>query len=129
VKKEKLNMPELKNPAVMKRDLDVDEAQVKSDTIVAATLYLKDLDDAERAFLAICQRIFRRHSGCASPFEDFFVGLVASVECNYWPTPGGVAHELETFRRDFDDMSVWARRFVEAYPERHSAQQMEAAHV
>jgi len=106
-------MPELKNPAVMKRDLDVDEAQVKSDTIVAATLYLKDLDDAERAFLAICQRIFRRHSGCTSPFEEFFVGLVASVECNYWPTPGGVAHELETFRRDFDDMSVWARRFVE----------------
>ena len=83
---------------------------------VAATLDLKDSSDAERAFLATCQKIYRRDHGCVTPFEQFFWGLVVLAENDLWPTPDRVACELATFRDDFDDMDKWARVFVETYP-------------
>jgi hypothetical protein len=82
----------------------------------AATLNLKNLDETERAFLATCQKIYRRHSGCTSPFEEFFRILVLNVEHDTWPTPDDVSHELESFKRDFEDMDERARIFVESYP-------------
>jgi hypothetical protein len=103
------------------------------DARIAATLDLKDLGDSERAFLATCQKLYRRHSGCTSPFEEFFWSLVLDVERGHWPTPDDVARELETFKDDFDDMSRWARYFLEAYPEvpakDETEQPKEAAHA
>ena len=70
----------------------VDDAAARTARI-AATLDLKGLSDSERAFLATCQRIYRRHSGFTSPFEEFFWTLVISVEFGSWPTPDDVADE------------------------------------
>ncbi len=94
-----------------KEDFDASNARV------AATLDLQDLDVLERAFLATCQKIYRRDSGSTSPFENFFFSLVVRVESGRWPTPDEVASELEEFREDLDLMRKWTRSFLEAYPE------------
>ena len=83
---------------------------------LAAALLTADLPVSERAFLAACQRIYRRHSGCTSPFENFFWSLVQSVQHDTWPTPENVARDFDTFKDDFETMDRWARLFVEAYP-------------
>jgi len=93
-----------------------EETIVAREVLIAATLDLKDLGDRERAFLAICQKIYRRHSGCTSPFENFFWSLVFSIERGHWPTPDDVEHDLGTFKDDFEDMSRQARYFAESYP-------------
>jgi hypothetical protein len=85
---------------------------------IAATLDLTDLRDAERAFLATCQKIARRHTGDNSPFEHFFYTLVHWVELERWPMPGDVAAELEIFRRNFEDMRANAATFLATRSER-----------
>ncbi len=84
---------------------------------LASTLDLKNLDDVERAFLATCQKIERRFTGCNSPFEEFFHNLVRCVQRSEWPTPEDAAAELDTFREHFDDMRRDAAWFLEAYPQ------------
>jgi hypothetical protein len=85
------------------------------DARIAATLDLKGLDDSERAFLATCQMILRRWTGCNAPFEEFFRCLVLRVESNMWPTPEDVERELKTFKENFEDMRRDARNFLETY--------------
>ena len=87
---------------------------------IGATLDLVDLNDHERAFLATCQRIHRRETGCNSPFEEFFDNLVVTVQWR-WPSPDDVASYLEEFRQNFTDMKRDARQFMEAYPEKAAA--------
>lgn len=70
----------------------------------------------EERFLAICQDLFRRHAGCASPFEQFICGLVRQVGNGMWPTPDDVVADLEEFRECWIDMRRDAQRFIEAYP-------------
>jgi len=86
------------------------------DARLASTLDLKDLSDREGAFLATCQKIYRRDFGCVTPFEEFFWSLVINVEDDRWPTPDDVARELAIFRENFEDMDKWARVFVASYP-------------
>ena len=93
---------------------------------IAATLDLKGLSDSERAFLATCQRIYRRHTGCTSPFENFFWSLAFSVQCGNWPTPDDVAEELGSFKENFADVVRWAHDFYEAYPAKSTT---EASHA
>jgi len=97
-----------------------EERYAERNAEVAATLDLIGLDDAERAFLATCQKIYRRDTGCNSPFEEFFTMLVGSIESGYWPDPDHVEHELESFRQNWDDMKRDASRFMEAYPEKET---------
>ena len=100
---------------------------------IGATLDLIDISDVERAFLATCQKIKRRDSGSTSPFENFFFSLVVSVENGLWPTPDDVARELEEFREDFECMSNWTKAFLEVYPQKPAASEVEqpaeAAHA
>jgi hypothetical protein len=93
-----------------------EEAWKRRTAELAATLILADLDDNERAYLAICQRIYRRCNGCNSPFEEFFHDLTVMVEAGRFPTPEAVAHKLDEFRENFDHMTRDARQFLEAYP-------------
>ena len=60
------------------------------------------------------KKIYRRHSGCTSPFEEFFYAIVYRVEAGRWPTPDDVVRELERFKEDFEDMSLWTGYFLEA---------------
>ena len=83
---------------------------------LAASLDLEDLDERERVFLATCQMINRRNTGCTTPFEEFFHNLAFSVEYGMWPTPDDVASELEEFRRDYDDIRRDATQFLKNYP-------------
>jgi len=95
-----------------RREYELNQAKV------AAELDIVDLDDTERAFLAVCQRIYGRHSGCNSPFENFFYSLVLRIELGgSWPTPEVVADELETFKKEFEDMHGDAVAFFETYPD------------
>ncbi|MCU1337084.1 MAG: hypothetical protein JWO19_2665 [Bryobacterales bacterium] len=87
---------------------------------IGATLVLADLSDHERAFLATCQKIHRRDTGCTTPFEEFFTKLVITVESGHWPTPDDVEHELKEFRENFDAMQSDVRAFIEAYPEKET---------
>ena len=97
---------------------------------IGATLDLKDLGDSERAFLATCQKIYRRDRGSITPFEEFFSGLIVRVEVGMWPTPDDVAVELGTFKENFEDARECAGKFVEAYPAKPEAgQPKEAAHA
>lgn len=83
---------------------------------IGATLDLKELDDADRAFLATCQKIQRRWAGSNTPFEEFFNELVTRVQHGRWPTPDDVQRELETFRENFEDMQRDVALFRETYP-------------
>lgn len=94
-----------------------EESYEERNARLAATLNLKDLDDRERAFLAICQKIHDRYTGCNSPFEEFINALVRYVARGEWPTPDDAARELETFREHFDDMRRDAAWFRESYPQ------------
>src|SRR5579863_7538707 len=84
---------------------------------IGATLDLIDLDDHERAYLAVCQQIHRRYTGDNTPFEAFMDSIVLRVSYGSWPTPNDVAVFLETFREHYDDMKADVRKFVATYPE------------
>ena len=83
----------------------------------AASLNLKKLSERDLAFLAVCQKIHSRWTGCGAPFEEFFVDLVHRVGDGRWPTPDDVVRELGSFRENFEDMRRDAAAFLEAYPE------------
>jgi hypothetical protein len=82
-----------------------------------AALVIVGLDDGERSYLATCQKIYRQHRGCTTPFENFIWSLIAVAGQNGWLTPDEVVPELETFRDEWDLMRGEAVRFVNAYPE------------
>jgi hypothetical protein len=82
----------------------------------AQELILTDLDDGERAYLASCQKMRRQHTGCNTPFEEFFDSLVLRIRMGGMPTPDDVADMLEEFRDNWDAMSRDVARFIESYP-------------
>jgi hypothetical protein len=87
------------------------------------------LDDRERAFLGACQQIYRQDTGSNTPFEEFFRNVVLHVQLTSWPTPDDVEHDLETFRKNFDDMKRDCAAFIKAYPEGFAAELTEVTNA
>ena len=96
---------------------------------LSAGLVTVDLSVHERAFLAACQQIYRQDAGSNTPFEEFFRNVLMQVQLGDWPTPDDVEHDLETFRKNFDDMKRDCQAFVKAYPEGFAAEPTEASNA
>jgi hypothetical protein len=60
--------------------------------------------------------ILETDSGCDTPAENFITKLVM-VHTIRGLTPDDVAHDLEEFRLNFDDMAIAASEFTARYPE------------
>ena len=95
------------------------------DLAAACVLQLESLLDSERAFLAVCQRLYRNDRGCDTPFECFFRSLVIQTLLLQFdptntgrklPTPDDVAEALEEFREHFNSLKTAAADFKAAYP-------------
>ncbi len=118
-------MPKTKTPAAtpeptpetkVKNYLSKNEQYREDQAKLASTLVIVNLDDNERSYLAVAQDLYRGHSGCTTPFNEFIRGLLLSVEMGRWPTPDDVAHELETFRDNFESAKSDMAAFTQAYP-------------
>ena len=75
----------------------------------------RGLSVEERAFLAVCQHLYRSDVGVNSPFEDFFATLVARCQFRGPLTPEEVEGLTDEFREHFTDFASDVRTFIGLY--------------
>ena len=93
------------------------------------SLKLSDLNNAERATVAVALSIDERAAG-ACPFENFFIDLLHEVMWGRRPSPDFVEEKLKEFRSSWESEIEHVRDFVAAYPGCYSgAETMEQSYL
>jgi len=87
------------------------------EALFAKALCIEDIDEREKSFLGVCQMLYRRESGCNTPFEEFFKNLVQHVQWGRWPDPDDVSRLSEEFAGSYDITLKATNKFIEAYPD------------
>jgi hypothetical protein len=101
-------------PAILNAD-EWSKERDRAEGAASARFVTSDLDNRERAFLSVCQQMYREDHGCDTPFQNFFHLLVLGIEHGRWPTPDDVRDGLIEFEENWQAMHLEARRFAERY--------------
>lgn len=88
---------------------------VREKEAIAKKLDLNDLDYEERAFLAMCQEIYRNDTGGpATPFETFFCNIVSLTSHRCPLDPSDLDEYWGYFKNEHKNMLKHAPRFTNA---------------
>jgi hypothetical protein len=84
----------------------------------ASKLVLTDLGRDERAFLGICQDLYRNNRGSGTPFENFVRTIIRWTTWGHPPKPEDLLDEIkDNFQPDWDLTVHSVKRFMQNYPD------------
>lgn len=109
-------VPKLDPMNVLAKFSPEQEQEVRGALLARLIQQLAGMDTHEVRQIAWYADIEEAKCGCDTPAEEFITGLVLCYQIRGL-TPDDVAHDLESFRENFDSMAKAARVFSARYPE------------